>query len=408
MTVISPVSESKSPERTERMKVPFALPEYDDEGLKEIIAVIKSGWLTTASRCARFENDFADFIGVRHALTVNSATAALHLGLEGLGVREGDRVLIPTFTFTATAEVVRYVNADPIFVDCDPETFCITIEQIEKAVKVQGVTPKDQRLKAIIPVHFGGHPCPMDAILEFASEYDLKVMEDAAHALPTRYKGRLIGTYGDVTCFSFYANKTITTGEGGMLCTDDDKVAKRAKVMRLHGIDRDVWDRFSTGASWEYDVVAPGFKYNMPDINAALGIHQLKKVEVFREKRQRIAQAYYDELRNVPGLILPRIHCPIEEHSWYLFNVLIDSDKSLRGIDRNEFIAEMTKRDIGTGVHYKPIHQMTYYKKEYGLKPDMFPNAEWVFKRCVSLPIFSAMTDVQLGYVTKSVKDILL
>jgi dTDP-4-amino-4,6-dideoxygalactose transaminase len=202
------------------MKVPFALPECDAEEINEVIAVIKSGWLTTASRCAKFENDFADFIGVRHALTVNSATAALHLGLEGLGIREGDRVLIPTFTFTATAEVVRYVNADPIFVDCDPETFCITIEQIEKAVKVQGVTPKDQKLKAIIPVHFGGHPCPMDSILEFASEYDLKVMEDAAHALPTRYKGRLIGTYGDVTCFSFYANKTITTGEGGMLCTD--------------------------------------------------------------------------------------------------------------------------------------------------------------------------------------------
>jgi dTDP-4-amino-4,6-dideoxygalactose transaminase len=390
------------------MKVPFALPEFNQKEINEVEAVIKSGWLTTASRCGQFERDFARFIGAKHALAVNSGTAALHLGLEALGIGQGDRVLVPTFTFTATAEVVRYVNAHPIFVDCDPETFCITVEQIENALKAQGLFPKNQRLQAIIPVHFGGHPCPMDPILDFAAAHNLKVMEDAAHALPTRYKGRLIGTYGDVTCFSFYANKTITTAEGGMLCTDDDKVAKRAKVMRLHGIDRDVWDRFSTGASWEYDVVAPGFKYNMPDINAALGIHQLKKAEAFRKKRKRIAQTYYAELKGIPGLILPRLQCAVEDHSWYLFNVLIDPDNNLRGIDRNGFISEMTKRDIGTSVHYKPIHQMTYYKKEYGLKPDMFPNAEWVFKRCVSLPIFSAMTDEQLDYVNRSVKDILL
>ncbi len=210
---------------------------------------------------------------------------------------------------------------------------------------------------------------------------------------------RMIGSIGDVTCFSFYANKTITTGEGGMLCTNDDEIAKRVKVMRLHGINRDVWDRFSTGASWEYDVVAPGFKYNMSDINAALGIHQLKKAEKFRKKRQKIAETYYEFLKDIPGLILPRIHCAMEDHSWYLFNVLIEPDKSKRGIDRNEFIKEMTKRDIGTSVHYKPLHRMTYYKKKYGLKPEMFPNAEWVFQRCVSLPIFSAMTDSQLEYV---------
>jgi len=232
-------------------------------------------------------------------------------------------------------------------------------------------------------------------------------MEDAAHALPTKYDGHLIGTFGDITCFSFYANKTITTGEGGMLCTNDDEIAKRVKVMRLHGINRDVWDRFSTGASWEYDVVAPGFKYNMADINAALGIHQLKKIELFRKKRQQIAEAYYKELKDIPGLILPRLHCSMEDHSWYLFNVLIDPDKALRGIDRNDFISEMTKRDISTSVHYKPIHRMTYYKEKYSLKPEMFPNAEWVFKRCVSLPIFSAMTDEQLKYVIENIREIL-
>jgi len=389
------------------IKVPFAFPECGDDEIQEVTDVIKSGWLTTASRCGQFEKDFAKFIGSKHALAVNSATAALHLGLESLGIGEGDQVLVPTFTFTATSEIVRYLRADPVFVDCDPDTFCINATQIDNALKVQGSGFMVQDVKVIIPVHFGGHPCDVDSILEFAKESGLKVMEDAAHALPTRYNGRLIGTFGDVTCFSFYANKTMTTGEGGMLCTDDDEIAKRVKVMRLHGINRDVWDRFSTGASWEYDVVAPGFKYNMSDINAALGIHQLKKVKLFQKKRQRIAEAYYEGLKDIPGFILPRIHCAIEDHSWYLYNVLIGPNETLRGIDRNEFINEMTKRDIGTSVHYKPLHRMTYYKNKYGLKPEMFPNAEWVFKRCVSLPMFSAMTGDQLEYVIENIKDIL-
>ena len=389
------------------MKVPFALPECGTDEINEVADVIRSGWLTTASRCAKFEEDFKRFVGAKHALAVNSATAALHLGLEALGIGEGDRVLVPTFTFTATAEVVRYLKADPVFVDCDPQTFCITKELISKALTNNQSLITDNSLKAIIPVHFGGHPCDMDAILEFAKDHKIKVMEDAAHALPTRYNGRLIGTFGDITCFSFYANKTITTGEGGMICTDDDEIAKRVKVMRLHGINRDVWDRFSTGASWEYDVVAPGFKYNMPDINAALGIHQLKKVEVFRERRQRVAETYYVQLKDVPGLILPKLHCAVEDHSWYLFNVLIAPNETLKGIDRNGFINEMSKREIGTSVHYKPIHRMTYYKKKYGLKPEIFPNAEWVFESCVSLPIFSAMTGDQLEYVIENIKDIL-
>ena len=388
-------------------KVSFALPECGDEEINEVIAVIKSGWLTTASRCAQFESDFAEFAEAKHALAVNSATAALHLGLEALGISEGDKVLVPTFTFTATAEVVRYLKADPVFSDCDIETFCITAEQVDETINAQIEEDKENRIKAIIPVHFGGHPCDLDEILQLAERRELKVMEDAAHALPTKYNGRLIGSFGDVTCFSFYANKTITTGEGGMLCTNDDEIARRVKVMRLHGINRDVWNRFSTGASWEYDVVAPGFKYNMPDINAALGIHQLKKAGKFREKRQRIAEAYYESLKDIPGLILPKIHCAIDDHSWHLFNVLIDPDKSIRGIDRNEFIKEMTKRDIGTSVHYKPLHRMTYYEEKYGLKPEMFPNAEWVFQRCVSIPIFSAMTDPQLEYVIEAVISIL-
>lgn len=389
------------------MKIPFAIPECGHEEIDEVVAVIKSGWLTTASRCAQFERDFSIYIGTKYALAVNSCTAALHLGLEALGVCKGHQLLVPTFTFTATAEVVRYLGADPVFVDCDKETFCITANQIDRALKQHSSSFEANGLKGAIPVHFGGHPCDMGAIQEMARSLSIHVVEDAAHALPTRYKGRLIGSIGDVTCFSFYANKTITTGEGGMLCTDNDEIARRVKVMRLHGINRDVWDRFSTGASWEYDIVAPGFKYNMPDVNAALGIHQLKKVEKFREKRQRIAQIYYDELGGVPGLILPKLLCSMEDHSWYLFMVLIDPDETAKGIDRDRFIAEMTRRDIGTSVHYKPLHRMTYYRERYNLKPEMFPNAEWVYQRCVSLPMFSAMQDVQLEYVIDAVKEVL-
>jgi len=400
-----------------KVTVPFAIPDLAEDEIQEVLAVIKSGWLTTASKCKQFEEDFANYIGVKHALAVNSATAALHLGVEAIGINETSSVIVPTFTFTATAEIVRYFNADPIFVDCEKDTFCISSHLIENALQKQ-TTP--DHIKAIIPVHFGGHPCEMDDLLSLADKYSLKVIEDAAHALPTRYvstrssqksnpsNDHLIGNLGDITCFSFYANKTITTGEGGMLCTDNDDIANRVKNMRLHGINRDVWDRFETGASWEYDIVAPGYKYNMPDINAAIGIHQLRKAERFRDQRQKIAEIYYDEFKHIPGLILPVLKCPKEFHSWYLFMVLIEPDASKNGITRNELITELKKRDIGTSVHYKPLHRMTYYKERYGLKPEMFPNAEWVFQRCVSLPMFSKMTTEQIEYVIKSIKEILM
>jgi len=440
------------------IKVQFASPEIGDDEVQEVNEVIKSGWLTTASRCSLLEDEFAAFVGARYALAMNSATAALHLGLEALGINQGDRVLVPTLTFTATAEVVRYLGADPIFMDSDRDTFCVTSDLLHHACEIQGIGDIKNDIKAIVPVHFGGHPCEMDSILDLAERYDWKVVEDAAHALPTfctlrgarkrqsinskenrLEKGehgmdigegdcsktatcseeidsrpesqdrvrKMIGSVGDVTCFSFYANKTITTGEGGMLCTDNDTIAQRVRVMRLHGINRNVWDRFKTGAPWEYDVVAPGFKYNMPDLAAALGIHQLRKAELFREKRQRIAEAYYTGLKNIPGLILPHLHCALEDHSWYLFMVLIEPERTRNGMGRNAFIEEMAKRDIGTSVHYKPLHRMTYYRERYNLKPEMFPNAEWIFERCVSLPIYSKMSEGQIGYVIKTIREIL-
>jgi len=406
------------------IQVPFALPECDDEEIKEVAEVLKSGWLTTASRAFQFEKEFAEYVGAKYCLAVNSGTAALHLGLEASGVGHLDKVLVPVHTFTATAEVVRYLGADPLFVDCDLKNFCITADQIEKTIKTHKSTinnpQADLNIKAIIPVHFGGHPCDMDGIMGLAKVLGLKVLEDAAHAFPTKYESKekgvkskeplkkMVGSIGDVTCFSFYANKNITTAEGGMLATDDEEIAKRVQVMRLHGIDRDIWNRFSdTEADWAYDVLAPGFKYNMPDTAAALGIHQLKKAEHFRKKREIIAETYYQELVNIPGLILPRIKCSMEDHSWHLYVVLIEPKETRNGINRNQFIQMMKEKGIGTSVHYIPLHRMTYYRDRYGLKPDMFPNSEWIFKRCVSLPIYSAMSDDQVWYVIESIKKIM-
>lgn len=399
--------------------VPFALPECSADEMQEAIEVIKSGWLTTASRTFRFEKEFAERIGAKFCLAVNSGTAALHLALKSLGIGPRNNVIVPVHTFTATAEVVRYLDADPLFADVDRETFCIGPSQLQDTLSSISFETRD-RVKALIPVHFGGHPCDMDEILNLARHHKLRVVEDAAHAFPTIYvnspsaavwEGRakkMAGTIGDVGCFSFYANKTITTGEGGMLATDDDEIAKRVKVMRLHGIDRDVWDRFSdSNADWAYDVVAPGFKYNMPDLAAALGIHQLRRAEYFRRRRQYIAETYYRELADTAGLILPRIKCSIENHAWHLYVVLIEPKENTARIDRNRFIQKMKQKNIGTSVHYIPLHRMTYYRKRYGLRPEMFPNSEWIFQRCVSLPIYSAMTDEQLEYVIKSIKQIL-
>ena len=407
------------------MKVPFALPEFNQKEIDEVEAVIKSGWLTTASRTLQFEREFAEHIGARFCLAVNSGTAALHLGLEALGITREDKVIVPIHTFTATAEVVRYLGADPVFVDVDRSTFCITAEEIEKMLDRHGEMIDDGSLKAIIPVHLGGHPCDMDGIMGVAQSSDLRVLEDAAHAFPAfcqfssqreqssrqelKNKDlRMVGTIGDATCFSFYATKTITTAEGGMLATDDDRINERVQVMRLHGINKDIWNRFSdTQADWSYDVIAPGFKYNMPDIAAALGIHQLRKAEQFRERREIIAKTFYQELADIPGLILPKIKCPIENHSWHLYVVLIEPKETIDGINRDQFIRKMKEKDIGTSVHYIPLHRMTYYREQYELRPEMFPNSEWVFQRCVSLPIYSAMTDVQVEYVVDSIREIL-
>jgi dTDP-4-amino-4,6-dideoxygalactose transaminase len=387
------------------MNIPFAKVSLAGNELKYVTEVLKSGWLTTSSKALQFEKLFASNVGAKYACTVNSCTAALHLAVEAIGIKAGDKVLVPSLTFTATAEVLRYIGADPVFMDVEYGTSLISPALLRKSL----ISNPD--IKAIIIVHYGGQSPVMtsydgDGIIDICRQCNVRIIEDAPHAFPTKFENRFIGTFGDATCFSFYANKTITTGEGGMLVTDDENIFKRAKIMRLHGISRDVWERFTSNkcSSWEYDIVAPGFKYNMPDINAAVGLAQLEKAYFFRDQRQRCATYYFHELENIKVIDLPVCMGPLENHSWHLFPVTIRPEAP---VSRNEFIIQMENAGIGTSVHYKPLHRMTYYKATYNLNPDDFPNTERIWKGTVSLPIFPDLTESELKYICETIKSIL-
>lgn len=378
--------------------LPFALPEIGEEEIAEVVSALRSGWVTTGPKAKQFEADFVEYLGGGlEAIAVNSATAGLHLGLEALGVGPGDEVITTTHTFTATAEVIRYLGAEPVFVDVDPATLCIDVDKVEAAI-----TP---RTKVIIPVHFAGRSADMARLLALAKLHGLKVMEDAAHALPTTADGQLIGTLdSDITVFSFYANKTITTGEGGMLVTRDPEVAKRARIMRLHGINRDAFDRFTSKApSWYYEIVAPGFKYNMTDIAASMGIHQLRKANLFQEKRASIAALYDSALAGLP-LILPPHAVPGDIHSWHLY-VLQLSDSA--NVTRDLFIERLFEQGIGCSVHYIPLHQQPYWRDTYKLTPEMFPISQRIYERTVSLPIYTRMTEADVARVVSAVRLVL-
>lgn len=375
--------------------LPFSLPEIGDAEIAEVINALRSGWVTTGPKTKQFESDFSDFIGGGvEAIAVNSATAGLHLGLEALGIGPGDEVITTTHTFTATAEVIRYLGADPVFVDVDRDTLCISVDAVARAI-----TP---RTKAIIPVHFAGRSADMRRLLTLAKQHGLKVMEDAAHALPASCDGELIGTLGsDVTVFSFYANKTITTGEGGMLVTRDPVVAKRARVMRLHGINRDAFDRFTSKVpSWYYEIVAPGFKYNMTDIAASIGIHQLKKANLFQQKRAHIAAMYDEALSSLP-FILPPHAASGDVHSWHLYAMQLSDEVS---VSRDMFIERMFEQGIGCSVHYIPLHLQPYWRDTYRLLPEMFPVSQRVFERTVSLPLYTRMTEHDVVRVVAAAK----
>ncbi|GAB4038192.1 MAG: O-antigen biosynthesis aminotransferase WlbF [Rubrivivax sp.] len=379
--------------------LPFALPEIGEEEIAEVVDSLRSGWVTTGPKARRFEADFAAWLGEPglHCVAVNSATAGLHLALEALGIAPGDEVITTTHTFTATAEVVRYLGADVKLVDIDPATLNIDPAAVEAAI-----TP---RTKAIVPVHFAGLAADMHAIAAIARRHGLAVVEDAAHALPTTCGGRLVGTLDSAaTVFSFYANKTLTTGEGGMLVTRDAALAKRARVMRLHGMNRDAFDRFTAQVpSWYYEVVAPGFKYNLTDIAAALGLHQLKRAEAFHARRQALADRYAQALVGLP-LVLPPGPPAGERHAWHLYVVRL-TDQAPIGRDR--LIEGLFEAGIGCSVHYIPLHLQPYWRERYALTPAMFPHSQHAYERMLSLPLYTRMTEADVDRVAGALRPLL-
>ena len=381
---------------TERPFLPFALPEIGDAEIAEVVDTLKSGWITTGPKARRFEEAFTAFLGdpSLQSIAVNSATAGLHLALEALGIGPGDEVITTTHTFTATAEVVRYLGADVVLVDIDPATLNIDPAAVEAAI-----TP---RTKCIMPVHYAGLAADMPALLDIARRHGLKVVEDAAHALPTTCGGRLVGTLGsDATVFSFYANKTITTGEGGMLVTRDAELAKRARVMRLHGMNRDAFDRFTAKVpAWYYEIVAPGFKYNLTDIAAALGLHQLQRAHGFQQRRVRLAQQMDAGLAGLP-LVLPPKAAGTDLHAWHLYVVRLADDA---GVDRDTFIERLFAAGIGCSVHYIPLHLHPYWRDRYGLTPDRFPHSQRAYERMVSLPLYTRMSESDVDRVCDAVR----
>jgi dTDP-4-amino-4,6-dideoxygalactose transaminase len=378
--------------------MPFALPDIGEDEIAEVVHSLRSGWVTTGPKTKQFENDFSAFLGGgATSIAVNSATAGLHLALEALGITQGDEVITTPHTFTATAEVIRYLGAHPIFVDIDPNTLNINASQIEAAI-----TP---RTRAILPVHFAGLACEMDMILDVARRHGLKVIEDAAHALPTVSQERMIGSFGaDATVFSFYATKTLATGEGGMIVTRDPQIAARCRTMRLHGINRDVFDRYTSNKpSWYYEVVAPGFKYNLTDIAASIGVHQLKKAWTFQRRRADIAFRYSAELADFP-LALPPQPKSSDTHAWHLYVIRLNDDAP---VSRDDFIAQMAKQGIGCSVHFIPLHLHPYWRDTYNLAPEDFPNSLRAFERSVSLPIYTKMTDEDQTRVIATIRGIL-
>jgi perosamine synthetase len=385
------------------MNVPFFRPELSDAEIAEVVDTLRSGWLTTGPRVKRFEEDLAAAVGAPHAIALNSCTAALHLAVEALGLRQGQSVLVPTMTFAATAEVVRYAGAVPVLVDCDPVTLNMDLDDAERRI-AQAREPV-----GIIPVHVGGLMMDIDGISAFAERHGLWVIEDAAHALPAAWR-RPDGSWqrcgegtAAITCFSFYANKTVTTGEGGMATTADPALAERMRMMSLHGLSHDAWGRFSKGGSWDYKILAPGFKYNLTDVAAALGIHQLARAEEMRKDRERLARRYLESFSNTEELELP----PVPDgrlHSWHLFPVRLRLEKL--AIDRNSFIAELKEAGVGCSVHWRPLHLHPYYAETFGWRAEDLPAASAVWERIVSLPLFPAMADAEHEHVVAVVQGI--
>jgi dTDP-4-amino-4,6-dideoxygalactose transaminase len=389
--------------------LPFSAPCFGPEEREEVTAALESDWITTGPRTRRFEQEFAGMVGSKHAIAVNSCTAALHLSLLALNIEPGDVVVTSPFTFCATANVVVHCGAVPVFVDIRPDTYTLDPNRLreffERDCEWNGsalnLRRTGGRVRAITTVHYAGQPCDMDEINELAERYALAVIEDAAHAAGAVYKGRKVGTLGNVSCFSFYANKNMTTAEGGMLTTNDDDLAGRARLMSLHGISRDAWKRYTQEGTWRYDVEHPGYKYNLTDIASAIGLHQLRKLPGFIAKRRLIATGYLAGLDGLP-LILPE-SLPDRQHAWHLFPVQVTSSR----VSRDEAIASLSLRRIGTSVHFIPLHLTSYYQRAFGYGHGDFPVTEQVFDRIVSLPLFPRMTDQDVQRVIDALHQVL-
>ncbi|PJZ69723.1 UDP-4-amino-4,6-dideoxy-N-acetyl-beta-L-altrosamine transaminase [Leptospira perolatii] len=386
--------------------LPFALPLISEKAIEEVVSVLRSGWITSGPKVKEFEQEFAAYTGAKYAIALNSATAGLHLALESIGLCSEDAVFVPAVTFTATAEVVCYFGAEPILTDVDPTSNLMTAETLRSAIQRECVYAKGnlihkltgKTVRAFTPVHLAGAMCDMDSLNEIAKEFHLYVIEDSAHAFPATLNGKKVGTHGDFTVFSFYATKGITTGEGGMVTTKHSHFAERMRLMRLHGVNRETYDR----PGWYYEVVSPGFKYNMTDIAAAIGIVQLSEAEELWKRRKWIAERYLAEFSDLPFLHLPS---PMKngEHSWHLFRVEVDrvTDK----IDRDILCAELKKRNIGTSLHFIPLYEHPFYQR-FGMDKKNFPNSNAMYRRTLSLPLFPGMSDSDVDDVIAAVSDI--
>lgn len=378
--------------------IPFARPSIGDGEVEAVVRVMRGGWLTTGDETRRFESEFADAVSSPHAVAVNSATAGLHLALEAIGIGPGDRVLVPTWTFTATAEVVHHLGATVELVDVDQQTMLLDPEAVERRIR------EEVSIRAVVPVHFAGQACDMQRLLAVAHRHGVAVIEDAAHAFPATCRGRPIGSLGDLTVFSFYATKTITTGEGGMITTADEQLAERMRTMRLHGISRDVFDRYrAPGASWKYDVVAAGFKYNLTDLAAAIGRVQLARAEELRAARQRIAEYYYEQLAGLP-IGLPVVRDTRDLHAWHLFPIRLEDDAPC---NRDQLAEGLAEQGIGTSVHFIPLHRHPFWKSRPSIRGRRFPNADAAFSRSLSLPLYASLTHRDCRRVVTALRRLL-
>ncbi|MEZ5330249.1 MAG: DegT/DnrJ/EryC1/StrS family aminotransferase [Verrucomicrobiales bacterium] len=392
--------------KPQEIEVPFHRASITDAEIDEVVKVLRSGWITSGPLVKRFEQAFAEYIGCTHAIALNSCTAGLHLALEALGIERGDAVVVPTMTFAATAEVVRYLDANPVFIDCREEDFNMDTAQLPEVIaRAQATAP----VRAVIPVHYGGQIGEVNSLKDTAAEHGLKIIEDAAHCCPAKFRDsddadwQNVGSIGDVAAFSFYANKTITTGEGGMAITEDPALEERMRIMSLHGMSRDAWKRFSKEGSYYYEIVAPGYKYNLTDIAAAIGVHQLRRADELHCERTRIATFYSEQLSDIDEVILPRL-IPNRLHSWHLYVIRLKVDRLT--IDRKAFVEALRELGITTSVHWMPLHMHPYYRDKYGYRPEDFPVAARLYDEVLTLPLFPGMTDEQLDHVVSSVRSI--